>query len=525
MLETVIGTTTEYLTRLLQNRVFISILILLLGGILTKIVSNLSKRRAMKNVDDENKVQKIRESKSKTSKLGEYVIILISIGLALAYLNVELVYDLYYNVTTYLPTILSTFLLAVLGIITVNIIMDVIKKMLETINAESIRMSFGLGSKSLDILAIAFKIFLYIIIIEIALTHLGISTNIINQILTVTMYAAIFLMASIAFFGFKDLVANYAAGIYLKSSNMLKTGRRVKVDDETGEVRDISNFGTTISTDSGYFMFYPNKRLMNKEVMIKRTQAEIDTLEDMKKYFTAQKPSYCGPASAEMALAIFGYDISQDSIGEEADTQLDGGTEPEDMVSSIQNLSKDNVKASYIQYDQITSLKKELKVWLNDGALVILYFMKPVIFPNATTGHYVLAAGIEGDEILVIDPSSKKGGVYYVNHNDMLKAMGEHGGRKRGYIVLAPKGTTAFWRIKEDLVYSHPQLYDKISKNLEVQLTKILRRGSILKNVIPDSVSDFISEWRTDEKITRMWHPESREDENNIGKLDEFTDN
>lgn len=499
-------------------KVLITLLILFLGFLIargiSRIITAVNKRRS-----EEDIVKKIKKG-GKPARTIEYVIIILTIITALIYLNASLTNQMLSKIVNYTPTLISTILIIILGVIVTNFLVGLLKGFFETFKFKEYIERSGLSPKIFDSLMIGLKIFLYIVVLEIAITQLGISMQLLSNTLTAASYAIVFLLALLGFFGFKDLVENYAAGIYLKSSRILKPGERIKISDETGEIRDISSFGTTVDTASGYFMLIPNKSLMNREVMFKRTKAEVSTLEDIKEYFQAEDPSYCGPASAEMALAMFGFDFTQGDIAEMSETEKGEDIDPEKLGSSVERLTKNEVKSAFVDFDKITNLGDELKAWLNDGALPILQFLKPVIFPESTSGHYVLCAGVEGNEILAIDPSSQTGGVYYVDQKDMLRAMSEYEGKK-GYTVLAPRGTTAYWRIKQDLIFSHPNFYEKLSKSLEVQLSKILRRSRILKNVTPKAVEDFIKKWRTEEKIHRMWRPEK--EETGEKSLEEFT--
>lgn len=520
MLEQSLGALTDFFLGPTEGRIIGTILILAIGIIFTKLISKLSRHLTMRKVSGEGTAESIKKRKSESSRVAEYVALIFVILIALMFLNAPMTNSIITQTVNNLPTLISTVLIIVLGFIVVNLVMDLLKRFFEALDLEEFTEDFGLSSRAVDIILKVFRIFLYVLVIQMAVVQAGVSSYLLEETLKAAAYAIVFVVALILFFGFKDLVVNYAAGFYLKSSNMFKKGRKVKFKDESGEIRDITKFGTTISTDSGYFMFVPNAEAMDGEVYFKRTKADVETLDEITNYFRAQNPAYCGPASAEMALAIFGYDVSQEEIGDEAGTEADGGTDGEDLADPIEELTNGEVYSSYIPYGEISNLKRELKVWLNDGGLVILHFMKPVIFPDATTGHYVLCLGVEGDEILVMDPSSKSGGVYYVSYSDMQEAMKEYD-KSRGYIPMAPKGTTAYWRLKEGLVYSHPKLYDKLSKSLEVQLSKITRKGSILKEIIPSSVTNFAEDWRSEEKVRRLWVPEEGEDE---GCLDEFID-
>lgn len=195
---------------------------------------------------------------------------------------------------------------------------------------------------------------------------------------------------------------------------------------------------------------------------------------------------------------------------------------PDDIIESVEDLTDEEVRVDYVEYDKITDLADEFKAWFNDGALIIPNFAKPVLFPEADTAHYSLCVGVEGDDLLIVDPSADtvSGGVYYADSSEMLEAMGEFEGRSRGYLVIAPEDTTAYWRINEGLIYSDKSFYDEINKNMELQLRRILRQGRILKNVLPEDLQSYLERWKKDEKVGRVWKPESTRDS---GDEDETT--
>ncbi|MDY6769226.1 MAG: hypothetical protein SVW02_03920, partial [Candidatus Nanohaloarchaea archaeon] len=258
----------------------------------------------------------------------------------------------------------------------------------------------------------------------------------------------------------------------------------------------------------------------NRDILFKRVRADVDTLEDITDYFVAESSPYEGAAASEMALAMFGFDISQGDISEEL---AEESPAPEQLGEAVEELTGGEVKHAFVAADKITRLGRECKVWFNNDALLLPYFNKEFLFPGSDAERYVLCVAVEGDELLVLDPAKgDSGGVYYVDAAEMQNAA--EATDSGGYLVLAPRGTTAFWRIKNDLIYANLSLYEHLSKNLEVQLSKIMRRGEVLKQVVPEVVDDFIERWRIgeeDDTVTAMWRPNGNGDK----KIDEFTDN
>jgi hypothetical protein len=492
-------------------RVLVTLGILAAGHIGAKVLTIIIRKVWMRRGEDLTK--KTIESRYDTVQHIKYLLDAAVIGFALLYLNTGLTAALMDELTSSLPRVLSVLLIGILGIIGVNLLTKFGGGFIRRIGTRNYFQEIGLSKNAVRILSLVIKGFLYLVVIQVVLEQLGIGSTFVSETITASAYAGVFLLAALVFWGFKDLFRNLAAGFYLKSSRLVRPGEKVYLEDESGEIRGVDLFSTQVETDGGYTMMTQNSRIMEGNLKFKRTQSDIETLEDVKKYFIAQDASYCGPASAEMALSIFGYRITQDEIGERAGVEEGTGVPPsdvDDFLDVIEDLTDEEVKTAYVDYEKITDLTDEFKVWLNDGALIIPHFAKPVLFPQAETAHYSLCVGVEGDELLIVDPSADtiSGGVYYADSSEMLESMGEWEGESRGYIVLAPEDTTAYWRISKGLIYADENFYDQINKNMELQLRRILRQGRILKNVLPEHLEDYLEKWKKQENVGRVWKPE-----------------
>ncbi|MFB6209389.1 MAG: mechanosensitive ion channel domain-containing protein [Candidatus Nanohaloarchaea archaeon] len=431
--------------------------------------------------------------------------------LALLYLNAGIDSGTVEQLISFIPEMLSAILAVILGFLVINISTKVGSDFIRNIGVQEYFRNIGLSKSSFRLVGILVKGFLYLVLLQITLAEIGIGDTFVSEMVTASSWAVAFLIAGLLFFGFKDLFQNYAAGIYLKNSQLIRSGEEIKLQEEKGEIGNISLFSTDIKTETGYNLVTPNKQVMESRIKLKRTKSDLETLEDITSYFVTQDPKYCGPASAEMALEIFGYSHDQRKIGEEADIGEEGVDE-NDLMEAIEDLTDGEVRTAWVGHEKITDLADEYKSWFNDGALIVSNFFKPEIFPGAKRGHFVLSIGVEGDEILNLDPSGKNGGVYYVDSDTLRDAMGEHGHR-RGYIVVAPEGTTAHWRIKKDLIYAEKTLYEELSKTLESRLRKIMRKGRLLKNSTPEPLEEYMEEWNSGERLTRVWKPSEFEED------------
>ena len=442
---------------------------------------------------------------------------ILTILAALVYLQVDLIKDITIlgdfisNTYNLLPNILLVILLIVLAITVVNLITFGLKR---TFNATGIT-EFMMEQRKehfLNGILVFVRISLYLFTALFLLNLFGINISGITSAIGWFFYGIMALIFLYIFFGTRAFIENFIAGIYIKTSKSFKLGQKVKIDDIEGGIKSISNQAVTIKSDFGYSTSIPNKEFVKKEVSFKNIETDLDTLEKIKSYYIEQKPSFCGPASVSMILKIFGYNESQSKIGELSDTKVGLGSHPETLIKVAQDITQNNVKASWIDVDHITDLKDEIRLWLNEGALIIVDYKKNILFPEAKSAHYSVCVAVEGDELIILDPSGKKGGVYLADAEKVYRGMDSYSELikgKRGYIVFAPEGTTAYHRIEEGLIYADPSLYKELNNKLKKELYKLTEKSELLETVLPLRVKNFIRKWREKDRIARLWKPES----------------
>jgi len=479
-------------------KITVTLLILVLGHIGVKISKIAARNFWIDGKDDLTKKQV--KDRQEVLKHGGYLLDAGIISAALIYLNNSFTNAFFAEVAEFIPNLLSAALVGILGVIGIRLLTKVTENFMKTVGTTSYLREVGFSGSAVKVIASLFKGFLYLVLLQIALAQLGIGNTFVRELVNASSWAAAFLVASLLFFGFKDLFQNFAAGIYLKNSRFIRPGEEIHIGEEETEIRDISLFSTSLNTKSGKTIISPNSRIMDSDISFRRTKNDLDTLEEIKNYFVAEKPEHSGAAAIQMALEVFGYRHEQPELTE----KLGEDPEPESLIETVEDLTEGEMKAAFIEEDKITDTAAEFKTWFNDGALIIPNFDKDSLFPESEESEYALSLGVEGREILIADPSSKKGGVYYIDREKLRKAM-KSLDDERGYLVAAPEGTTAQWRIKNDLLYSDRNYYDELSKTLEARLTKIMRRGRVMEEVMPEAVSSYLEKWQAQGDVTRLW--------------------
>lgn len=438
------------------------------------------------------------------ARLFELFVVIISIIIALNFLHVNAAQVIMESLLGLIPNIVILLLLLFLGAIIITLVVDITRGTLLKIGFSEYLDSAGIPPGFVNNSFAAVKIFLFVILFSVSFSFVGISVPFVESILVAFIYGVVLLCIALIYYVFKDQLANFFAGVYIER-NLLKPGQQILLDKECGEVIGVTLHGTLIRLSTGYNLLIPNKDLVKERLYLRRTKQDINRLEAIRSRFVAQLPAFCGPASASIMLLFFGYDIPQEELGKLSQTRTPGGTGPRRLVEGVKAATHGAVKGVLVRYDDISNLRDEIKTWLGEGALLILWFNKTTLFRTTSgRGHYVLCVGVEDDELIIMDPSKTTAGVYFIDYTLFEEAMSEID-RKRGYIVFAKKGTPAYWRISEGLVYSDLDAYTDLSKSFERYLRKAIRRNSAIHQILSEHVFRVLE--KEDSAVKMVWKP------------------
>jgi hypothetical protein len=487
---------------ILFSNVFQAIAVILVGLIAAKVAGKIFEFSLKKQ-------QIARNTLNSVVKSIELFVFVLSLILALTVLRVSVAEVLVSKVMAFIPSVIIFFLVFVLGYILVTLIVDALSYLFIRFGSDSYLEEFGISKQIISSFFILVKFFLLLIILMLSFSAVGVDIGLFGNFFSTLITAFIVLAVALFFFGFKEIFENFFSSIYIQR-NLIKPGQQIKVGNETGEVIGVDVHGVMLRLGSGYNLVIPNKEFIKKDFYLKRARSDISKLEAIRAKFIKQMNYYCGPASASMMLSFFGYDFSQQQIGKLAKTMVPGGTKPLNLIRAVESLTNNMVKGQLIRYNQIYNLKEEVKSWIADGAMLLMWYKKPVLFPakKSRSGHFVLCVGIEGDELILMDPSPQTAGVYMVDYRLMEEAMSETD-KKRGYLIFAKKGTPAFWRIQEGLIYANVASYKNLSKSFERYLNKLIRRKSIVNELLSEFVFNKISS-DPEKKIKKIWVPEKK---------------
>jgi len=258
-----------------SGKILGALIILLIGYIIAKIVRKFVKK-SLEALKIEKVGEKIREVdmfakldfelSDLLSKVVFWLVFFLSIIVATEVLDLPVISNGVGSLIAFLPKVLSALVIFIGGTFIANIIKNLITTTTQSMN-------IGAGK---IIASIAF-FFMVLIFAIMALSQIGMPTEIMEKVLVIVIVA--FLGAVALGYGLssKDLMANSVAGMYTK--NKFKAGQTIKYKDIEGLVLNIDNNSAIIQKDSGSKIVIPLSKFLNEEIEI-LSEPEIVDLED-----------------------------------------------------------------------------------------------------------------------------------------------------------------------------------------------------------------------------------------------------
>jgi len=159
--------------------------------------------------------------------------------------------------------ILVTLIIILVGFIVGRLLGKVIYRVLHELELNKIvRKSTKIKISLERIFSNLVAYFIYFITVIMALTHLGLTTTVLNIVIIAII--AIFIIT--LFFVLKDFFPNIIAGIFIQKKNFIKKGDYIKINEKEGIIMSINIIETTIKTQKGDIIYVPNSLLIKKEI-------------------------------------------------------------------------------------------------------------------------------------------------------------------------------------------------------------------------------------------------------------------
>src|SRR3989338_1066097 len=225
------------------------------------------------------------------SRLFELFIIVLSIIIALNFLEVNSAKIIIQSLLNSIPAIIIILLLLFLGFILINLIVDILKRALLRIGLSEYLYEVGISVEFINNTFTIVKIFLFLVLFSVSFSFVGLTVPFIDNLLVAVIYGFVLLSVALIYNIFKDPLSNFFMGAYVEK-NLLKPGQHIMLGDEAGEVIGFTPQGVLIRLPNGYNLLYPHAKLVKQKIYIKRTKQDITRLEALRSNFVAQIPAH-----------------------------------------------------------------------------------------------------------------------------------------------------------------------------------------------------------------------------------------
>lgn len=189
------------------------------------------------------------------SKILYWLVFLTFIISASEALGLERVAATIDHFVLYLPKVISALILMLIGLFVAGFVRTAIEAALGSMN---------LGyERSIGNIVYALIV---IIVLSLSINQLEIETDLLNQVVVIFLTAGAGAVALALGLGTRSVAGNVVAGVYARE--MYETGNRIKVDEITGEVIEITSTAIVLKTDDDKRITIPNSVLIEQQVEI-----------------------------------------------------------------------------------------------------------------------------------------------------------------------------------------------------------------------------------------------------------------
>ena len=188
--------------------------------------------------------------------LGFWIIILTFLVTATESLGLPRVSATIDDVILYLPKVIASALILVIGLFLANFLRDLVRS-----GAEGIGVAYAkpLGNAAYAVL--------FVVILSLSINELEIETELLNSVISILLAAVGVALALSLGLGTRDLSANLIAGYYAR--DLFTVGAGIDMENCAGAVEKIGAVKATIKCEDGSMMTLANSQLIEESVRVK----------------------------------------------------------------------------------------------------------------------------------------------------------------------------------------------------------------------------------------------------------------
>ena len=226
------------------------------GLVITKVLAKLGLDKLTERSGVASAVQSTGIDTSASSIIGKIVYWLIFLLFMIAAadsLGLPRVSDTINGFVQYLPKLVGALLVVIIGLFAAHLV----RAAIETA-AQGMQLDYG---KALGSLIYALMV---IVVISLAIGQLEIETELLNQVVSIVLFAIGAAVALSLGMGTRSTAGNIVAGLYAR--DLFPPGDKISVGDISGTVIEVSTTNTLIELEDGTTYSIPNSTLVESQV-------------------------------------------------------------------------------------------------------------------------------------------------------------------------------------------------------------------------------------------------------------------
>ncbi len=227
-----------------------------IGMVITKVLAKLGLDRLTERSGVASAVQSTGIETSASSIIGKIVYWLIFLLFMIAAadsLGLPRVSDTINGFVQYLPKLVGALLVVIIGLFAAHLV----RAAIETA-AQGMQLDYG---KPLGTLIYGLMV---IVVVSLAIGQLEIETDLLNQVVSIVLFAIGAAVALSLGMGTRSTAGNIVAGLYAR--DLFPPGDKITVGDVTGTVIEVSTTNTLLELDDGSTYSIPNSTLVESQV-------------------------------------------------------------------------------------------------------------------------------------------------------------------------------------------------------------------------------------------------------------------
>ena len=228
----------------------------LIGTLISKLLAKLGLDRLTESSGIASAVQSTGIETSASQIFGKIIYWLIFLTFMISAadtLGLPRVSSTIDDFVLYLPKLLGALLVVIIGLFAAHLVRTAVETAAQGMNLEYGR---ALGTLIHTVMVI--------VIVSLAIGQLEIETALLNQVISIVLFAIAAAVALSLGLGTRDISSSIVAGLYAR--DLFQPGDKITVGDVTGCVVEVSTTNTVLELDDGTTYSIPNQALIAQQV-------------------------------------------------------------------------------------------------------------------------------------------------------------------------------------------------------------------------------------------------------------------